>query len=231
MLALTFCSLLVILMYTSAKQIALQTATPIYKSSNPGYLLSGKTILLDDTGTISKLPEDGKSVWVEDIIDENTIKVSYFVVQAGEQILTFADVKLIGLYELNGCRKSMSKDFLASLLKHKYVYLAGGCFGGVGDTSKKLISKYVYIILEESGLENSEDFTPILSNMSEQKFGFNMLNVNYLLLAGGYAMATEVDFGASACSSQFSQQNFYKNIKTYIEVAQVSNKGFWGQCN
>lgn len=177
--------------------------------TNPVYLVAPSGLLIDTENIISNNPEDNKSVWVEEVIDPDTIKVSYIILKGGERILTFRVIKLAGLCPLAGsCRINQATGFLKKFIEHKYIYL---------HTPKNYVNlrddliKYAYIL--------KEDVDTSLFDISVSTS--NELDIGISLVITGYARTCGL-------TSDFYYESRLKNEE---EVAQVAKRGFWGTCN
>ena len=77
------------------------------ESSNPAYLLAPETFISDGKISLTETAPDGQSAWVEEIIDENTFKVSYVEHTGNKNLLKFSQIDLAGLvdfqYEIYHC--------------------------------------------------------------------------------------------------------------------------------
>lgn len=179
--------------------------------TNPAYLLYPQDFLVDYDEKISNLPEDDKSVWVEEIIDQRTIQVSYIILKEGESIITFRDVKIAGLSDyLSGCSKEKAVGFLKKFIEHKYIYLKRVNNSGVLSSSDYII-RSAYIL--------GEDIEPSLFADTASP---ETVDVAMTLIKNGY--------GISAYSDLFDF-SAYQKMKSMQEVAEVAKKGFWGLCN
>lgn len=111
--------------------------------TNPDYLKNPSAYVVDEKDIIISSPA-GKTLWVEDVIDFKTLKVSYIIDKVGEKILKIQSMSILWLgdpakdrlmdetvdnnfrspYNLK-CWKDGAREFLKNyiLQSHSYVYL------------------------------------------------------------------------------------------------------------
>ena len=204
-------------------------------TSNPAYKISPKAFVIDEENIISELPDDNKSVWVEEIVDENTIIVSYIILKGNENIITFATVNLYGLKNLSGCHKDEAIKFLKQFIEHKYVYLDGGYNSFPrNDYSKipkyvkipnKFLLKYVSILKEDVNILSVFD-------LNKDKKNEEKIEVNSTMVYFGYGesmvppnMPVRLFENYYAHTSQSIQLRI--KLENIQEVAKVAKRGFW----
>ena len=177
-------------------------------TTNPAYRFLPDDFIVDTENIISDLPDDNKSVWVEEVLGEHTISVSYIILKDGEQFITFAKVDIFSLeYILSECKENEAIRFIKKFIEHKYVYLSGG-HNDYNAFDKKHISKIISI------LKNDIDITDKINQTG------NSIDVNQALVRLGYGIPTDSMF-----SSPYRQK-----LINYREVAEVAKRGFWGIC-
>lgn len=181
-------------------------------TTNPVYLASPSSFIIDKDRKISDNPEDNKSVWVEKIIDNNTIIISYFVSKGNETFLTFRTVDIAGISErVSDCRKQEAINYLRIFIEKKYVYLITPKDLDAQIHIKNLL-RYAYIL----GKDISETFMDTSQIGPEES-----LRVEEVLVYGGYAV---VDISTG-------DYGYLYDLKTNgQEVAEVAKRGFWGTC-
>jgi len=209
-------------------------------TSNPAYRIAPDEFIIDEKNIISELPEDGKSVWVEEVQDENTIIVSYIILKGGEQIITLAVVDIYGLSDLSGCQKEESVKFLKQLVEHKYVYLSRG-FNSLPadefpDMPKKFLLKYVDIWKEDIRM-------PSISEAYKDTPGVSV-EVNTVMVYAGYGyypidayknkkyqLEGDLDFSGSypGIKTPFAALGLKERFANLEEVAKVAKRGFWNE--
>ena len=198
--------------------------------TNPAHRISPEAFIVDEENIISELPDDNKSVWVEMVIDENTIMVSYIILKGNENIITFATVHLYGLKDLGGCHKNEAVKFLKQFIEHKYVYLSGDCnifplepeyakFLGIPD---KFLLKYVKILKEDVNISSVYD-------LHRDKKNDEKIEVNTTILYMGYGQPMVAGISIEKlCKNNAVELLFLpKKLKDIEEVAKVAKRGFW----
>ena len=203
--------------------------------TNPAHRVSPEAFVIDEENIISELPDDNKSVWVEMVIDENTIMVSYIILKGNESIITFATVNLYFLAGLSDCYQDEATKFLKQSIEHKYVYLDGGynyfSKNEYPDIPKKFLLKYVKIWKQDFGVS-----TAIVDRLYGDKHGEDEIEINTAMIRLGYAKTVP-----GGLSERFASQlnNYYDNdrpaekmmlrrrLENEQEVAKVAKRGFW----
>ena len=203
--------------------------------TNPAHRISPEAFIIDEENIISELPDNNKSVWVEMIIDENTIMVSYIILKGNESIITFATVNLYFVAGLSDCYQNEAVKFLKQSIEHKYVYLSGGYDyfpkSKYPDVPKKFLLKYVKIWKQDFGVS-----TAIANRFYGDKHAEDEIEINTAMIRLGYAKVI-----AGGLSERFASQlnNYYDNdrpvekmmlrrqLENIEEVAKVAKRGFW----
>ena len=196
------------------------TKEQLLSTTNPAYLVSPESFVIDEENIISNLPDDNKSVWVEEVVNENTIRVSYIIQKGGENIITFATVSLYGIKQTQSeCFEREATKFLKKFIEHKYVYLSS--MGADIPTfakrhfPKKFLSRYVKIWKQDVDVQR-------VIKLYADKTGEDEIKVNVTLVRLGYAIP-------------FQDEPFIimdNSFNDALEVAKVAKEGFWGDiCN
>lgn len=242
--------------------------------TNPDYLASPGEFIIDKNNDISSTPPQFRTksdsletnrmkrpVWVEDILDENTLKVSYVVTQNGEKFLTFAAIHLYGLRDVaDDCEREESISFLKSFLKGKNIYLSSSDYGGYeeftecressekfGEFVKKypITSKKIFIMDVELNdtftwkaltFRDIKDSKATLANgknlyIIEKSFG--IIDANESIISSGYGYR-KVWFPFCSDKSEKLHYDYTKfsNDDRQTEAAKVAKRGIWGDiCN
>lgn len=204
-------------------------------TTNPAYLLSPEEFIVDVENRIFNLPDNHKSVWVEEVINEYRIKVSYIILKGGENIITFAHINLYGIESLEfpskmtfdaECQREQAINFLKKFIEHKYVYLSDYKLNSVGTK--------IYIPTEYRGSHlNKKYLTRIVTILKEdvdipelRKYYNNMeysegIEVNLSLARLGYTNTVYPFLYDDVIAHWFKGEE---------EVARVAKKGFWNIC-
>jgi len=220
--------------------------------TNPGYLLSPENFLVDEDNIIKIFPGDWKPVWVEEVMDPTTLKVSYFVVQSGKQVLTFATVRISSLAELGRyvsgeCKKEQALKFLKKLVENRYVYLSDGCgdnilhFDGkdnlLADIDnapdkykvKKFIIKSVNILNEDLDISRfGTDFAELIAPYAETNDDFTSFAIEKIMYRMGYGIERQEFLSVEP-------ECMYEEAETKLnpgdrQIASIEKRGFWGSC-
>ncbi|MDO8669112.1 MAG: zinc ribbon domain-containing protein [Candidatus Buchananbacteria bacterium] len=191
-----------------------RNANNVPSTTNPVYLSNPNGFIIDSEKQISNDPDDNKSVWVEKVVDNNTIIVSYLIIKGNENFITFRTIEITGIYDIgsNDCRSRLATDFLKRFIEHKYVYLATPEDYKSVDKLKPRLLRYVSIL--------SSDVDPLVLDFSKLKSD-EQISVEKNLVYAGYAVANYHigDFNY-ALGLQNNEQ----------EVARAAKRGFWGTC-
>ena len=207
-------------------------------TTNPAYKKFPNEFITDEDNIITNLPDDNKSVWVEKVIDENTILVSYIILRDNENIITFATIDLYGLRDNTDCREEKAVEFLKIFIEHKYVYLDGGynsfSLEGHPDIPAKLILKFVKILKEDVSLP-----TENINNLYGDENDTDMIDVNTSMVSLGFASvmfpAMIFDYkdqnnGKARYSKEFFMPDYdiiQKRLENIGQVAKIAKRGFW----
>lgn len=131
------------------KSLAKEIPVPNITISNPEYLRSPGDFLVDQADLVSSDVPTDNPVWVEKVINENTIRVSYIIEKEGLKIFKIKPLAIAYLdsyknYDnqvfrdmLNGrsydlhvdgnshvdCMRKLTTDVLENMIKERYVYL------------------------------------------------------------------------------------------------------------
>lgn len=196
-------------------------------TTNPAYKISPEAFIIDEKDIISELPDDNKSVWVEKIIDENTIMVSYIILKGNENIITFATVDLYGLSHV-GCYREEAIKFLKQFIEHKYVYLSGGYNYFSEDEYPKVPKKFLlkYVKIWKQDIDTS---MPMLDRLYSDKYGEDEIEVNTTMVYMGYGQTASGLPGHLNNYYQYTLESKQLRIKfkNIEEVAHVAKRGFW----
>ena len=204
--------------------------------TNPACRVSPEAFIIDEENIISELPDNNKSVWVEMVMDENTIMVSYIILKGNENIITFATVDLYGLSNLETCKKEKATKFLKQFIEHKYVYLDGGyehfAKNKYQRTSlkvpKKLLLKHVKIWKQDIDIS-----TEVMNRLYGDKHGEDEIEVNTAMISSGFAitmsatMAIHITTNYGYSFKGLEYERLSKRFENEQEVAKVAKRGFW----
>ncbi len=211
-------------------------------TTNPAYLISPELFVIDERNIISDLPDDDKSVWVEEVIDENTIRVSYIILKGGENIITFATVSLYGIGKTQSeCFKGEAIKFLKKFIEHKYIYLSGGYNYFPKKTYPKVPEKFLlkYVRIWKQDV-NVSIISKLHSSITDNE---NEIEVNAAIVYLGYGMPTRYypSFlltrlaGENECYYLDSAESIKLrgSLENMEEFAKVAKRGFWADnvCN
>lgn len=189
------------------------TGNPKPTITFPDYLQVPDKFIVDDKGLFADKIGGNKAVWVEQVIDSDTIKISAIVEVQNKEYITIKDIHLSGLADLSVTGLPCSKDkakidavvsTIRKFIEHKAVYLKDDT--GCGSQSNL---KLVYIEVKDIGM-------PL--EIYDLK-GTNGAMVNKILLQNGLARILPGD-----CSSH--NLEFMEDLK----IAQVQKKGIWSEC-
>jgi hypothetical protein len=175
------------------------------------------------------------------VLDENTLLISYLVQKGEEKILTFATLDLYGLTAIfNDCKKELSINYLRELLERRYIYPVEGCkinddeYMGQDEWPTKHLTQRIFLPNEAIRPRlKTATFTKLAAEVSSD----TALDVNSLLVKLGYSLvAQENDFGLPGRLSGYysckkNDTQLFKLLKSEQEVANITQRGIWGQCN
>jgi len=238
--------------------------------TNPDYLASPGEFVIDKGNDISvappnvikfpdsltgkylkeKYPQTKTPVWVEDVLDENTIKVSYPVTMNGEKFLTFAAISLYGLGDMSdGCESTKTIAFLKSILKGKNVYLANIYGTYEKEDCRKnnvkfeqfaqrypIMSKKLYIMdvyMQETDLKSVIASQKIYLSKDSALRGADLnpfpiveVNISKSVVASGYgALTVDIPVCTGAFKIAYSSAIPSNYFEQEIEAAKVSKRG------
>lgn len=235
---------------------AVVTQEDFSKPTNPIYLASPEKYIIDEKNDISdpppsvhtktynitfEIPQIKKPVWVEDILDENTLKVSYIVSRNGESFLTFAAIHLYGLGDMGkDCEKEATISYLKSVLKGKNVYLSSYDYNGYEENKEHRESNEGFKSFAKKYPISSKKVFIMDATMSEQDLKDAIANRKFYVTKN---LRGDVDVNKSILASGYGRVGYYLtlgnpdklsyhflNSKEYsreVEAAMAAKRGLW----
>ncbi len=183
--------------------------------TNPDYLASPEKFLVDQKGEFASAMIDNQAVWVEEIINLNTIRISASVEVLGKKILTFKEVKLANINNFKDIKTCFSseaeRDAIAALekfIKHKTIFLEIP-----KDSFIDCYTNDKYVILEDKYIDLNQYDT------DRSYVGKNLINLNFFLVKNGFAISPP-----SLCS------DIGPLFGDAQKIARLSKKGIWSFC-
>jgi hypothetical protein len=242
--------------------------------TNPDYLASPEKITVDKENEIPSYPphrvmpclnpsskeeylrkkyfsdsnQPPAPVWVEDVLDENTLKVSYITTLNEERFLTFAAISLYGLGDIsNDCQKKETIAFLKSNFKNRHIYLSSRSSLLCGKEeemeyreenkifkqfkekypimSKRLMVMDAHMIrgADTKDTQTTYKLYPAFRDDSTKILPFGDMDVSKSIIASGYgadfADSEKIDY------SPMPAYYFYLEMKT----AKAAKRGYWSK--
>ncbi|MDO8600555.1 MAG: zinc ribbon domain-containing protein [bacterium] len=195
--------------------------------SNPDYLKDPSAYLVDYDNKISLQIQTGKALWVEKIKNSVTLKVSYSIVRAGQNIIVFHDLQIPGLSTLiywgavdkdepNQCQEKAAIDFLTKNLLHTEVYLA---YEGIqNDTTTWRL------LMPASNGKDTADVAAFIVWNGYGKHPFNEPFYMFSKTGEGSFLKYPTPYTLRPESTPASE------LTDAQVVASLAKRGFWGTC-
>lgn len=232
-------------------QIAVQAINkqqPKPSTTNPEYLKQPDQYIIDSKRIISDLPENGIAVWVEEVLDENTLTISHVVEKGDERFLTFQDIDLAGLRDFDNEQVHCVEPLLKGLMPRFFNGRKEEARSQAIQYLKKLIEhKYVFLIVPEKD-KQKECYLPrgIAFNLGKPKAEgierFAMLpreemdgdmstttsesiEVSLMMIEDGFG---KYNYNGECYEGIFAQE--VKDMKEAQEISHAAGRGFWKLC-
>lgn len=190
--------------------------------SNPDYLKNPSAYLIDADSGGSELPT-GKTVWVEEILASNLLKISFPIVKAGTNIIKVQTLQIPGLewlekYDIK-CHADAAKDFMNKYLLHTKIFVQKerSYESKSSDGLPRLVT-IGKLIMANSGGRNGSDVTSFIiwNGFGIIRF-LSAIEKNYDILQG------EFIYTSPGTEDQ-------RNLLDQEDVAKLAKRGFWGTC-
>ncbi len=200
---------------------------PVSTITNPDYLKNPSAYLIDNENKVFSSPK-GKTLWVEEVVDSHTLKVSYIIDKAGEKIIKIEVLPIPWLTDpaedriITGgmvgfmwetttagqCWRKGAKEFLQNHFFHSEVFFnaTGWNHNGVfGDD---------YLLAYSDGTTGSHGEGLLYLDLASYviKNGF-----------GGFELPKN-------SSKSSGSGDYFFELKDMEEVASLAKRGLWGTC-
>ena len=195
-----------------------------FQATNPDYVNNPSAYVVDYEDKVSSDVPLGRALWVEEVADHHSLKVSYAVNRVGMQILDFTTIHIPGLSEQPGapsgfppsgwntteagrCWTSGAVIFLNSNLLHRVVYLTQ--IDPLADDPAplaRLLDSEGYMLQIEDGSDETMDAAAFLIGSGH----------------GAVALGSEPNYSYPAVLKD--------ELKRIQEVADLAGSGLWKTC-
>ena len=192
-----------------------------FQVSNPDYIGNPSGYLVDYDNKVSSIAPAKHGLWVENIVNDEKITVSYTIEKAGAKILDFQDIYITGIGYPAG---KLGPDSYGSW----YETPQGKCWieGRTAYLRQNLLHKTVFIVDAVRNSNGELSGYRLLVELEPQGavYDESPQDVAKMLISNGY--------GSLLPLNHRYDYTFFplKDIQDIEEVASLQKRGLWGTC-
>src|SRR3989344_685166 len=192
-----------------------------FQVSNPDYVNDPSAYVVDYEDKVSSDIPLGRALWVEEVADHHSLKVSYAINRVGIQILDFKTIHIPGLSEQPGTPPGFPPSGWSATE-------AGGCWtsGAVSFLNSNLLHKVVYLVEVDPLADDSDPLARLLDSegyMLQIEDGTNeTMDAAAFLIGSGHgtvALGSEPSYSYPAVLKD--------ELRRIQEVADLAGSGLW----
>ena len=196
-----------------------------FQVSNPDYLLNPSGYLVDYDNKVSSIAPTKQGLWVENIVNDERITVSYTVEKAGAKILDFQEIDITGIGYPAG---KLAPDSYGNWRDTTQ----GKCWidGRIAYLRQNLLHKTVYLVDAEidpdftNGGSRFRQYRILVENHTYGPTDNTASDVAEMIIAAGYGSAGILGYPVAY---PFDGR---KNLQDLEEVASLKKPGLWDTC-